>query len=320
MARSIYCSKCKLEKEDAVKNESYCKACKSERMKVAAMKKRLAQGLTATREVRKARCDVCIAKQEAGEDIRGRCRECHAMAQHERIVAQRMIEGKEPESTRSTVNCLKCGEPKVDGRCMPCNNKVKAANKAEKRKRLREEQGKKQWGTGRQLTCYTCGKVKEKPSASLCDSCNSEYHKKHWSQVIAPKVNQRVITMICECGKEKASTRRLYCDDCLSFRKAKANREAAQVRRDRLKKNGKISFIPFLTDEEKAMRSAARNYLQNMIKQGYITRLNCEVCGSDVNIEGHHDDYTKPLDVRWLCKTHHAEHHFNENEHKRTQT
>ncbi len=313
MGRSIYCSKCKEAKEDAVKNESYCKTCKSARMKVAAMKKRLSQGLTATREVRKAFCNVCIAKVELNEDIRGRCTECHRMKQRERVVTQRLIEGKSAKSTRSSIICLKCGDPKVSGRCMPCNNKVKAANKAEKRRKIREEQGKRQWGTGRQLTCTTCGNVKEKPDIALCDSCQSEYHKKYWKEVVAPIANQREITMICECSKQKASTRKLYCNDCLKFRKDKANREAAQKRRDILKKDGTILIKDPLSEDEKAMHVAARNYLHNMIKQGFVKRQNCEICNSDKYVEGHHDDYTKPLDVRWLCKKHHTEHHTNEN-------
>ncbi len=37
----------------------------------------------------------------------------------------------------------------------------------------------------------------------------------------------------------------------------------------------------------------------------------CEVCGTTEDIQGHHNDYSKPLEVRWLCRTHHNEHHKN---------
>jgi len=33
-----------------------------------------------------------------------------------------------------------------------------------------------------------------------------------------------------------------------------------------------------------------------------------EVCGAE-NAQAHHDDYSRPLDVRWLCDTHHRQHH-----------
>jgi hypothetical protein len=32
------------------------------------------------------------------------------------------------------------------------------------------------------------------------------------------------------------------------------------------------------------------------------------VCG-EPEAQAHHDDYAKPLDVRWLCNKHHREHH-----------
>lgn len=44
------------------------------------------------------------------------------------------------------------------------------------------------------------------------------------------------------------------------------------------------------------------------IKKGKIIKLSCKICGS-INSQGHHPDYSKPLNVIWLCKIHHAELH-----------
>ena len=52
----------------------------------------------------------------------------------------------------------------------------------------------------------------------------------------------------------------------------------------------------------------ARDALTNAIYEGRITRLPCEVCGHR-DSHGHHDDYRKPFEVRWLCRTHHNEVH-----------
>lgn len=41
-------------------------------------------------------------------------------------------------------------------------------------------------------------------------------------------------------------------------------------------------------------------------RSGKLIQSPCEICG-DVKSEAHHEDYTKPLDVMWLCKTHHFE-------------
>jgi hypothetical protein len=54
----------------------------------------------------------------------------------------------------------------------------------------------------------------------------------------------------------------------------------------------------------------ARNTLRRSIAAGKIQREPCDVCG-DPQSEGHHHDYSKPLDVRWLCRKHHGELHHD---------
>ncbi len=56
-------------------------------------------------------------------------------------------------------------------------------------------------------------------------------------------------------------------------------------------------------------KSKARMLLAHAIRDGCIKREPCEICG-DIKSEGHHDDYSKPLDVVWLCRKHHCERHI----------
>lgn len=51
-----------------------------------------------------------------------------------------------------------------------------------------------------------------------------------------------------------------------------------------------------------------RSKTRSAIRLGQISKGTCEVCGSK-NVEAHHDDYAQPLNVRWLCRIHHREHH-----------
>lgn len=46
------------------------------------------------------------------------------------------------------------------------------------------------------------------------------------------------------------------------------------------------------------------------IRRGKLVRGNCEICKLP-NAEAHHEDYSKPLMIRWLCKQHHVEVKWN---------
>lgn len=45
------------------------------------------------------------------------------------------------------------------------------------------------------------------------------------------------------------------------------------------------------------------------IRNGSLVRQKCEIKGCERWGESHHEDYSKPLEVRWLCKQHHNEAH-----------
>lgn len=45
------------------------------------------------------------------------------------------------------------------------------------------------------------------------------------------------------------------------------------------------------------------------LKSGELVRQPCEKCGTTERIHAHHDDYSKPLVVRWLCQKHHNQYH-----------
>jgi ribosomal protein S27AE len=49
------------------------------------------------------------------------------------------------------------------------------------------------------------------------------------------------------------------------------------------------------------------------IQVGTLTRQPCEVCGA-TKVDMHHDDYSAPLAVRWLCRKHHMELHRTVND------
>ncbi len=58
-----------------------------------------------------------------------------------------------------------------------------------------------------------------------------------------------------------------------------------------------------LTELQK-LKANCRSYLNVYLKRGKIIKEPCLICGSE-NVEAHHEDYNKPLEVIWLCREHH---------------
>lgn len=59
------------------------------------------------------------------------------------------------------------------------------------------------------------------------------------------------------------------------------------------------------------LRYAAHLHVENLKRLGLLVAQPCEVCGAG-KADAHHDDYSRPGDVRWLCRRHHRLHHDKE--------
>ena len=57
-------------------------------------------------------------------------------------------------------------------------------------------------------------------------------------------------------------------------------------------------------------KRAAQTEVSNAIRSGRLKKEACEVCNITGNVEAHHPDYSKPLDVKWLCVRHHNDEHI----------
>lgn len=59
---------------------------------------------------------------------------------------------------------------------------------------------------------------------------------------------------------------------------------------------------------ENPEKRKAHHAVNNAVRSGRVKKQTCETCGSQ-RTRAHHEDYSKPLDVRWLCPKHHKAAH-----------
>lgn len=60
-------------------------------------------------------------------------------------------------------------------------------------------------------------------------------------------------------------------------------------------------------ERDGGLKKAARAAVYRALKSGRLLRTACRYCGSR-KVQAHHADYSKPLNVEWLCFRCHREH------------
>ena len=99
------------------------------------------------------------------------------------------------------------------------------------------------------------------------------------------------------------------CKECLREYRQKnieAYRETDKIGKRKYRKKHPELWIV----NNKKYRKPAHDLVWRAVKDGKLKRKNCEIkdCGKR-KVHAHHDDYSKPLEVRWLCPAHHKQLH-----------
>jgi hypothetical protein len=122
-----------------------------------------------------------------------------------------------------------------------------------------------------------------------------------------------------------------FCRECTKARIAKhreanldrireydRNRPNFEVRRIKNNENRKLrGHMWKKIQESDPLKQKARRAVQYALKTGRIKVEPCERCGFAIGVHAHHEDYSKPLDIMWLCRTCHGERHREINEERR---
>lgn len=134
-----------------------------------------------------------------------------------------------------------------------------------------------------------------------CPKCEKEKDVKEFNKSKAEKDG-----LNCWC-------RECHAEYCKPYKKSKKYKEYQKQYRQtesckEAMKRGRKKYV-----ERNPEKIKAKNAINNAIAYGKMDRGACEICGES-NADGHHPDYSKPLDVKWLCHQHHMDHHNNEKE------
>jgi len=130
-------------------------------------------------------------------------------------------------------------------------------------------------------TCFSCGKTKPL----------SEFYKH-------PQMADGHLGKCKECTKRDVRENRAAHREQYSKYERRRNqtpeRKAAKLRYQRNRR------------AEHPEKCAAYRAVARALRSGELTRQPCMYCGAG-NAQAHHDDYAKPLDVKWVCFKCHRE-------------
>jgi hypothetical protein len=132
-----------------------------------------------------------------------------------------------------------------------------------------------------------------------CKDCTKKDSNKHrYDNIEYVKEYDRV--------RGQTETRKNKVKDHALYMKTYHTEKWRKMRYDAVKKNR-------LNNRNKYL---ANSRLKYAVRTGKVKKETCRICGA-LKSQGHHANYSKPLEVVWLCDYHHKEEHKKIREEKR---
>lgn len=143
--------------------------------------------------------------------------------------------------------------------------------------------------------CKECCKARAKLTIRSQEAIeNQKKYRSEWQKSKRPILNERL--------------RERYIKDL------ERSRELARARTKKYlqSEKGKAKHLTATKEyvERNSEKIAAQRKVRNAIKTGKLIKPKfCEVCLLEKLLQGHHEDYSKPLQVIWMCSKCHIYHH-----------
>lgn len=281
MSKSPICCKCGKEKEGDGWSEKHsrCRSCHLEQVNENYRKRMDNAGKAPKRIGKSPNCYWCGALKENPKN--GLCNSCKALEARQNRAKKRAEKGLAPHVPGKNPNCGKCGGEKSNSNSYYCTKCASIQRKEAVKKR--KEAGLPSYDYSRSPNCYSCGKIKENVAKGYCLECRRTKERESTLKKGIIKNHRKGTCSICH-------TDWVHKRSCDCIEKCREKRKLIRERGD-----GHIFFT----------KESARRKLNRAIQSGIILKSPCIICGAEKS-EGHHIDYSKPLEVVWLCRSHHS--------------
>jgi hypothetical protein len=133
-------------------------------------------------------------------------------------------------------------------------------------------------------TCFKCGVSKDL----------EEFY--HHPQMAGGRVNKCI-----DCTRIDVRNHRINNQDTV---RAYDRKRAQEPHRVALRRATIARYDGQYPERRKAMTA-----VNNAVRDGRLKKLPCAFCSASDGLEAHHHDYSKPLDVTWLCRGCHRRFH-----------